>query len=56
MGHTPSLSVIIPIYNTETYLRQCLDSILGQTFSDIEVICVNDGSTDGSLSIMREYE
>ena len=56
MGHTPSLSVIIPIYNTETYLCQCLDSILGQTFSDLEVICVNDGSTDGSLSIMREYE
>ncbi|HJF64634.1 MAG TPA: glycosyltransferase, partial [Slackia equolifaciens] len=56
MGDTPSLSVIIPIYNTERYLRECLESVLAQTLRGIEVVCVNDGSTDSSLSIMREYE
>lgn len=52
----PEISVIIPVYNTEQYLRQCLDSIVYQTFSDIEIICFNDASTDGSLAILREYE
>ena len=56
VGDTPSLSVIIPIYNTERYLRECLESVLAQTLRGIEVVCVNDGSTDSSLSIMREYE
>ena len=56
VGDTPSVSVIIPIYNTERYLRECLDSVLSQTLRGIEVICVNDGSTDESLSVMREYE
>lgn len=51
----PVVSVILPIYNAESYLRQCLDSIKAQTLQDIEVICVNDGSTDDSLAIMREY-
>jgi glycosyltransferase involved in cell wall biosynthesis len=51
----PKLSVIIPVYNTEKYLSQCLDSVLAQTFQDFEVICVNDGSTDGSLAILEEY-
>lgn len=50
------VSVLVPVYNVEGYLRQCLDSIIGQTLSDIEIICVNDGSTDGSLEILREYE
>jgi glycosyltransferase involved in cell wall biosynthesis len=49
------LSVIIPIYNTAPYLRRCLDSVVGQTLRDIEIICVNDGSTDGSVEILREY-
>ena len=48
-------SVIIPVYNVEKYLRACLDSMLGQTFSDWEAVCVNDGSTDGSAVILREY-
>jgi Glycosyltransferases involved in cell wall biogenesis len=48
-------SIIIPVYNVEQYLRECLDSVLAQSFSDYEVICVNDGSTDGSLSILEEY-
>ena len=50
------ISVIIPVYNVELYLRQCLDSILCQTFQDFELLCVNDGSTDASLSILQEYE
>ena len=50
------VSVLVPVYNVEKYLRQCLDSIVGQTLSDIEIICVNDGSTDGSLEILRAYE
>ena len=51
----PKVSVIIPVYNTEKYLRKCLDSVCNQTLSDIEIICINDCSTDGSLSILREY-
>lgn len=49
------VSVIVAVYNTEKYLRQCLDSIAGQTLSNLEIICVNDGSTDGSLAILEEY-
>lgn len=49
------LSVIIPVYNTERYLRQCLDSVLAQSMRDMEVICVDDGSTDGSSRILAEY-
>ena len=51
----PKISVIIPVYNTEKYLQQCLDSVLAQTLKDIEIICVNDGSTDGSAKILDEY-
>lgn len=49
-------SVIVPLYNKQDYVRECLDSILAQTYSDLEVIVVNDGSTDNSLAIVREYE
>lgn len=45
------ISVIIPVYNAEEFLTECLDSVLDQTHKNIEVICVNDGSQDGSLSI-----
>ena len=51
----PKLSVIVPVYNTEKYLRECIDSILAQTFTDFELILVNDGSTDGSGAICDEY-
>lgn len=51
----PSISVIIPVYNVEKYLKECLDSIVNQTFADIEIICVNDGSTDSSLDILNGY-
>ena len=49
------LSVIVPVYNTEKYLGRCLESLINQTFKDIEIICINDGSTDGSLDILNEY-
>ncbi len=49
------VSVILPVYNVEKYLRECLDSICGQTLREIEIICVDDGSTDSSLEILREY-
>ena len=49
------ISVIIPIYNSEKYLKKCLDSVVNQTFHDKEIICVNDGSTDSSLEILKQY-
>lgn len=51
----PQISVLIPIFNVEKYLRECLDSVVNQTFRDLEIICINDGSTDGSLPIIEEY-
>ena len=49
------ISVIVTCYNQEKYIRECLESVLKQTFSDYEVIVVNDGSTDSSLSIIQSY-
>ncbi len=51
----PLFSIIIPVYNVEAYLRQCLDSVINQTSPDWQAVCVNDGSTDGSLSILEDY-
>lgn len=51
----PKVSVIIPVYNVEQYLRECLDSVVGQTLKEIEIVCVNDGSPDNSELILREY-
>ena len=51
----PKVSIAIPVYNSSLFLPQCLDSILNQTYQDIEVLCVNDGSTDNSLDILNEY-
>lgn len=53
---TPILSIIIPVYNIQDYIRECLDSLLKQDLSACEVICVNDGSTDNSLAILDEYK
>lgn len=52
----PKISVIIPVYNVEKYLPRCLDSLINQTLKDIEIICINDGSTDNSLSILKKYK
>lgn len=49
------VSVVVPVYNEESYLRECLDSITGQTLKEIEIICVDDGSTDNSMEILKEY-
>ena len=51
----PKISVIIPIYNTQKYLRKCLDSVINQTLKEIEIICINDASTDSSKKILEEY-
>ena len=50
------VSVIIPVYNAEKYLRECLDSVVNQTLKDIEIICIDDGSTDHSRAILMGYE
>lgn len=55
MEMNPKVSVIIPVYNAEKYLRQCLDSVVNQTLRDIEIICVDDGSPDSSLSLLQKY-
>ncbi|MBQ6099794.1 MAG: glycosyltransferase family 2 protein [Methanobrevibacter sp.] len=50
------ISVILPVYNSEDYLKECLDSILNQSFKDFEILCIDDGSSDGSLDILNEYK
>lgn len=55
MTDSPRVSVIVPVYNTAAYLRECLDSLTGQTLEDIEIVCVDDGSTDESAAILEEY-
>ena len=54
-GIDPVVSIIVPVHNAERYLRECLDSALTQDFGDFELLCINDGSTDGSASILEEY-
>ena len=51
----PKISVVVPVYNVEKFLERCLNSIVNQTFKDIEIICVNDGSTDNSRKILDKY-
>lgn len=54
-GGQPLVSVLVPVYNTERYLTQCLDSLRCQTLRNLEIICINDGSTDGSTAILRSF-
>ena len=56
MSDRPLVSVVVPVYNVERYVEQCVESLTGQTLADIEVILVNDGSTDGSLELLRAAE
>ena len=51
----PIISIIIPVFNVEKYLHECLDSVINQTLQDIEIICVNDKSTDSSSQILESY-
>ena len=53
---TPLISVIIPIYNVENYLARCLDSVVNQTYPNLEIILVNDGTPDGSVAIAEAYQ
>ncbi len=56
MLNSPCISVIIPVYNAEKYLCECLDSIINQTLRDIEIICIDDGSTDNSFIIEQTLQ
>ena len=51
----PAISIIVPVFNAEAYVGRCLDSLSEQTLWDIEIICINDGSTDGTLSVLKQY-
>ena len=51
----PFFSVLVPVYNVDQYLEQCLKSLLNQTFKNLQIICINDGSTDNSLTILNNY-
>ncbi|MDR0646255.1 MAG: glycosyltransferase [Elusimicrobiota bacterium] len=53
---TPLISIIIPVYNVEKYLSRCLDSVINQTYKNLEIICINDGSHDNSKTILEEYQ
>ena len=55
MDSSKKISVCLPFYNIEPYVRRCLDSVLGNTYQNLEVICVNDGSTDGTSSLLHKY-
>ena len=55
MSSIPKVSVVMPCYNAEAYLHECLDSVVRQTLRNIEILCVNDGSSDSTLDIMREF-
>lgn len=56
MNKAPFFSIVIPVFNVEPFLNECLDSVIGQTFEDIEIICINDGSTDRSPEILESYQ
>ena len=55
MKNQPKVSILVPCYNVEKYIRKCMDSVVNQTLKEIEVICINDGSNDNTLAILKEY-
>ena len=55
-GMSKTVTVVIPIYNVEKYLNRCIESVAGQTYKNLEIIIVNDGSTDNSLEIAKKYK
>ena len=55
MQNQPKISIIIPIWNTEKYLRKCLASVVNQTYTNLEIICINNGSTDSCADIIKEF-
>ena len=54
-NHQPLVSLVVPIYNVQDYLEQCLASIQSQSYTNLEIICLNDGSTDSSLALLEAY-
>lgn len=52
----PEISIIIPVYNPGKFINKCLNSIIHQTFKNIEILCIDDGSTDNSLNILKEFQ
>ena len=54
-NHQPLVSLVVPIYNVADYLEQCLASIQSQSYTNLEIICLNDGSTDSSLALLKAY-
>ena len=56
MKEAPKISVIIPVYNAELYLKRCIDSVLNQSFKSFEIIAIDDGSKDSSFKILSEYQ
>lgn len=56
LGINPKISIIVPVYNTEEYLKNCLESLINQTYKNIEILCIDDGSKDNSLNILQKYE
>ena len=55
INHSKLVSIIIPVYNVDQYLSKCLDSVIHQTYHNLEIVCVNDASSDNSLEILKEY-
>ncbi|MDD5924225.1 MAG: glycosyltransferase family A protein [Clostridia bacterium] len=54
--NNPKISIVIPVYNVEKYLSKCLDSVVNQTYKNLEIICINDGSTDNCLGVLQKYQ